>query len=74
MTTKDFLEPAFLLFARRLAKVPPFPVANNIIKFNFATNQWELALLGTLPAVQSSSNVGSGAGLALPRVIDDLPF
>ncbi len=74
MTTKDFLEPVFLLFGRKLAKVPPFPVADNFIKFNFVTNQWELAVAGTLPAVQSSSNVGSGAGLALPRVADDLPF
>ena len=74
MTTKDFLEPAFLLFARRLAKVPPFPADNQIIRFNFALNQWELSTGGILTAVQSSSNVGSGAGLALPRVLDDLPF
>jgi len=74
LTDKSFLEAVFLLFGRKLAKVPPFPAADAIIKFNFATNQWELSTGGILSAVQSSSNVGTGAGLALARVIDDLPF
>ena len=74
MTDKAFLEAVFLLFGRRLAKVPPFPADNQIIRFNFALNQWELSTGGILSAVQSSSNVGAGAGLALARVSDDLPF
>jgi len=69
---KDFLTPAFFLFGRRLAKTPPFPLAGQIIKFDGTV--WELATGGILSAVQSSSNVGSGDGLALPRVGDDLPF
>jgi len=43
MTDKAFLEAVFLLFGRKLAKVPPFPSNNDVIKFNFATLQWELA-------------------------------
>ena len=69
---KDFLSPAFLLFGRRLEAVPPFPLAGQIVKFDGTI--WELATGGILSAVQSSSNVGAGAGLALPRVGDDLPF
>jgi len=74
MTTKDFLEPAFLLFARRLASVPPFPADNDGIKFNFALNRWELAPFGGAGEANTSSNVGTGAGLALPKVGVDLPF
>jgi len=50
------------------------PVNNDIITFDDSTQQWILisGIIGN--AVQSSSNVGSGAGLALPRVLDDLPF
>jgi len=69
---KDFLTPIFLLFGRRLGGIPPFPVAGQIVKFDGTL--WELATGGILSAVQSSSNVGSGDGLALPRVGDDLPF
>jgi len=67
-----FLSPLFLLFGRRLESTPPFPVAGQIIKFNGI--EWELATGGILSAVQSSSNVGTGDGLALLRVGDDLPF
>jgi len=74
MTTKDFLEPAFLLFARRLAKVPPFPTNNDGIKFNFTLQQWELAPFATGGEANTSSNVGAGAGWALPKVGVDLPF
>ncbi len=50
------------------------PVNNDVITFNSTTQEWELisGIVGN--AVQSSSNVGSGDGLALPRVLDDLPF
>ncbi len=66
------LQSAFKLFDRLLEDTPPFPVAGQIIKFN--GTKWELATGGILSAVQSSSNVGPGDGLALPRVGDDLPF
>ncbi len=69
-----FISPLFKLFGKRLAKVPPSPINNDIIVFNVSTNEWELkqSIIGS--AVQSSSNVGIGDGLALPRVLDDLPF
>ena len=67
-----FLSPLFLLFGRKLEPTPPFPVVGQIIKFN--GTKWELATGGILSAVQTSSNVGTGDGLALPRVGDDLPF
>jgi len=59
--TDTFLTPQFLLFARKLAQTPPFPADNQIIRFNFALNQWELSTGGILSAVQSSSNVGGGS-------------
>lgn len=71
---KDFLSPAFLLFARRLASTPPFPADQDGIKFDFATNQWILAPFGGGGEANTSSNVGTGAGLALPKVGVDLPF
>jgi len=74
MTDKAFLEAVFLLFGRKLAKVPPFPANNDGIKFNFATLQWELAPFGGAGEANTSSNVGAGAGLALPKVGVDLPF
>jgi hypothetical protein len=46
----------------------------DIIQFNSATQQWELVSGVVGNAVQTSSNVGSGEGVALPRVGDDLPF
>ncbi len=69
-----FISPLFKLFGKKLANVPPSPVNNDIIQFNSTSNEWELisGVIGN--AVQSSSNVGTGAGLALPRVLDDLPF
>jgi hypothetical protein len=69
-----FLSPNFLLFARKLAGVPPFPSNLDIIQFNSTTGEWELVSGVVGSAVQSSSNVGTGLGLALPRVLDDLPF
>jgi len=72
--TDAFLTGLFLLFGKRLAQTPPDPADNQIIRFNFALNQWELSTGGILSAVQSSSNVGAGLGLALARVGDDLPF
>jgi len=75
MTDKAFLQAIFLLFGRKLAKVPPFPVNDNIIKFNFANNQWELAFeSGGAGEANTSSNVGAGLGWALPKVGVDLPF
>ena len=69
-----FITPLFKLFGKKLAGVPPSPINNDIIVFNVSNNEWELqqAIIGN--AVQSSSNVGTGAGLALNRVLDDLPF
>ena len=69
-----FLSPLFKLFGKKLAGVPPSPSNSDVIQFNSTSNEWELTqgIIGN--AVQSSSNVGNGAGLALPRVLDDLPF
>ncbi len=69
-----FISPLFKLFGKKLAGVPPSPSNLDIIQFNGTSNEWELinGVIGN--AVQSSSNVGTGAGLALPRVLDDLPF
>jgi len=74
MTDSRFLSPQFLLFARRLANTPPFPADNDGIKFNFALQQWELSPFGGAGEANTSSNVGGGAGLALPKVGVDLPF
>jgi len=46
----------------------------DIIQFNSATQKWELVSGVIGSAVQTSSNVGAGEGLALTRVGDDLPF
>jgi len=69
-----FISPLFKLFGKRLANVPPSPSNLDIIQFNGATQEWELVngVIGN--AVQSSSNVGAGEGVALTRVGDDLPF
>lgn len=74
MTDKAFLEAVFLLFGRKLAKVPPFPANNDGIKFNFATLQWELSPFGGAGEANTSSNVGAGLGWALAKVGVDLPF
>jgi len=50
------------------------PTNLDIIQFNSTSGKWELASGVVGNAVQSSSNVGLGAGLALPRILDDLPF
>lgn len=63
-----------LLFGKSLSPVPPNPANNDGIKFNFATLQWELAPFGGAGEANTSSNVGPGAGLALPKVGVDLPF
>ena len=60
------------LFGRSTAN--DIPVNMDIIQFNSTTQQWELISGVVGNAVQSSSNVGLGDGLALPRVLDDLPF
>lgn len=65
---------AIILFAKGLAAVPPFPVAGDGIKFNAITDKWELAPFGGGGEVNTSSNVGIGAGLALAKVGVDLPF
>jgi len=72
--TNKFISPLFKLFGKKLAGVPPSPSNLDIIQFNSTSNEWELSqgIIGN--AVQSSSNVGTGAGLALSRVLDDLPF
>ncbi len=69
-----FVSPLFKLFGKKLANVPPSPVNMDIIQFNSTSNEWELISGVVGNAVQSSSNVGTGAGVALPRVLDDLPF
>jgi len=46
----------------------------DIIQFNSSTGQWELVSGVVGNAVQTSSNVGTGLGIALSRVGDDLPF
>jgi len=46
----------------------------DIIQFNSTSGLWELVTAPSVTGVQSSSNVGGGAGLALTRVLDDLPF
>jgi hypothetical protein len=70
----NFISPLFKLFGKKLANVPPTPVNGDVIQFNSTSQEWELVngIVGS--AVQSSSNVGTGDGLALPRVLDDLPF
>lgn len=65
---------AISLFGKPLTPVPPNPVANDGIIFNFATLQWELGQVGGGGEANTSSNVGPGAGLALPKVGVDLPF
>jgi len=50
------------------------PANMDIIQFNSTSQEWELISGVVGNAVQSSSNVGTGDGLALPRVLDDLPF
>lgn len=70
----DFLSPVFLLFGRKLAKTPPFPTNEQIVKFNTVTNEWELSSDAGVGQANTSSNVGTGAGLALPKVGVDLPF
>jgi len=68
----QFLQGVRNFFGKPTANV--VPVNLDIPVFNSATQEWELqqVIIGT--AVQSSSNVGSGLGLALARVGDDLPF
>jgi len=69
---KNILQGKNFLFGKSEAN--EIPVNNDIIQFNSTSNEWELisGVIGN--AVQSSSNVGIGDGLALPRVLDDLPF
>lgn len=69
-----FISPLFKLFGKPLAGVPPSPSNLDIIQFNSTTKKWELVSGVIGNAVQTSSNVGTGDGLALPRVGDDLPF
>jgi len=71
---KSFLSPNFLLFARLLAGVPPFPVNNDGIKFDSTLNKWILAPFVGGGEANTSSNVGVGLGWALPKVGVDLPF
>jgi len=71
---KSFLSPQFLLFARRLAGVPPFPANNDGIKFDSTLNKWILAPFVGGGEANTSSNVGIGLGWALPKVGVDLPF
>jgi len=69
-----FISPLFKLFGKPLAGVPPNPSNLDIIQFNSTTGKWELVSGVIGSAVQTSSNVGTGDGLALARVGDDLPF
>jgi len=72
--SNKFLSPLFKLFGKNLAGIPPNPTNLDIIQFNSTSGKWELASGVVGNAVQSSSNVGLGSGLALARVLDDLPF
>ncbi len=65
--------PETILFARKLASTPPFPANGDFVSFDFATLTWVLKPASGL-SVTTSSNVGAGAGLALPKVGVDLPF
>jgi len=68
----------FFLQGKRLLFGKPenndIPSNLDVIQFNSATQQWELVSGVIGNAVQSSSNVGTGEGVALARVGDDLPF
>lgn len=70
---KDFLSPSFLFFGKLLARPPPFPITGDFASFNGVTGIWELKPSSGL-SVTTSSNVGTGAGWALPKVGIDLPF
>jgi hypothetical protein len=69
---KNILQGVRSLFGKSESNQSP----NNldIIQFNSATDEWELVSAVVGQAVQSSSNVGSGEGVAKPRIGDDLPF
>jgi len=69
-----FLSPLFKLFGKKLAGVPPSPIAGDFIQFNSVSNEWELTPASATGQANTSSNVGSGDGLALPKVGVDLPF
>jgi len=69
---KNILQGVRLLFGKSEANDTPSNL--DIIQFNSATQEWELVSGVVGNAVQSSSNVGSGEGVAKPRVGDDLPF
>jgi len=68
----SFLQGVRSLFGKSTANQTPLNL--DIIQFNSATNQWEVVSAVVGQAVQTSSNVGLGEGVALPRVGDDLPF
>jgi len=68
------ITPRFLLFGRGFEKVPPFPLDGQVMVFNGVSNQWELGAGGGGGEANTSSNVGTGDGLALPKVGVDLPF
>jgi hypothetical protein len=69
---KNILQGVRDLFGKSTSNQTP----NNldIIQFNSATNQWEVVSAVVGQAVQTSSNVGTGEGVALSRIGDDLPF
>jgi len=69
---KNILQGARDLFGRSTKNETPSNL--DIIQFNSTTNQWELVSGVIGSAVQTSSNVGAGEGVALSRVGDDLPF
>jgi len=68
----QFLQGVRSLFGKSTSNQTP--INSDIIQFNSTSDKWELVSGVVGNAVQSSSNVGSGDGLALPRVLDDLPF
>jgi len=69
---KNILQGIRNLFGKPEANQTPSNL--DIIQFNSTSGKWELVSGVIGSAVQSSSNVGTGDGLALPRVLDDLPF
>jgi len=68
----NFLQGVRSLFGKSTANQTPLNL--DLIHFNSATQEWELVsgVIGT--GVQSSSNVGSGEGVAKARIGNDLPF
>jgi len=69
---KNILQGVRSLFGKDTSNQVPSNL--DIIQFNSATGEWELVSGVIGSAVQTSSNVGTGEGVAKARIGDDLPF